>query len=258
MEWVEWLLSREFRQFVLDHGLFVHILFLARLVGVTAIELIAPARTISYRSVMVYDLIGCTLVGFILVPAAEFLSARIALRAPLPDAIMALPVVATFFLYYLVGDLGAYWMHRFMHLAAVWRIHKWHHSPTTMYWLAGYRASFPQQVLFNLPWIFAYSVFGLAPWWIWLVILSSHMLLNDWMHMNVSWRSNWLEWIFVTPRYHHIHHSDDPAHQHANFGVTFSVWDRLFGTYVNPEAVKKPVSFGIGEEVPLVRLVAGV
>ncbi len=58
MEWVEWLLSREFRQFVLDHGLFVHILFLARLVGVTVIELTVPARTISYRSVMVYDLIG--------------------------------------------------------------------------------------------------------------------------------------------------------------------------------------------------------
>src|SRR3990167_9542921 len=109
MEWVEWLQSREFRQFVLDQGLFVHILFLARLVGVTVIELIAPARTISYRSVMAYVLIGCTLVGFILVPAAEFLSARAALRVPVPEAIMALPVGATFFLYYLVGDFGAYW-----------------------------------------------------------------------------------------------------------------------------------------------------
>jgi sterol desaturase/sphingolipid hydroxylase (fatty acid hydroxylase superfamily) len=127
-----------------------------------------------------------------------------------------------------------------------------------MYWLAGYRASLPQQTLFNLPWIFAYPVFGLSPWWMYLAVISSHMLLNDWMHMNVSWRSNWLEWIMVTPRYHHIHHSDDPAYFNANLGVTFTIWDRIFGTYVDPETVKQPISFGIGEQVPVVRLIAGV
>jgi len=78
------------------------------------------------------------------------------------------------------------------------------------------------------------------------------------MHMNVSWRSNWLEWIVVTPRNHHIHHSDNSAHANANFGVTFSIWDRLFGTYVDPEELKTPITFGIGERVPLARLVAGV
>lgn len=258
MEWLEWLLSREFRQFILSHDLFVPLLFLARVIFVTALELIAPARKISYRSVFLYDLVGCTLVGYILIPAAEFLSNRIALQASVPEVIMELPIAASFLLYYVVGDFGAYWMHRLMHTKAVWRAHKWHHSPTTMYWLAGYRASLPQQTLFNLPWIFAYSVFGLSPWWMYLAVLSSHMLLNDWMHMNVSWRSNWLEWIMVTPRYHHIHHSDDMVYSNANFGVTFTIWDRLFGTYVNPDEVKEPLSFGIGEKVPLVRLALGV
>jgi sterol desaturase/sphingolipid hydroxylase (fatty acid hydroxylase superfamily) len=36
------------------------------------------------------------------------------------------------------------------------------------------------------------------------------------------------------------------------------MWDRLFGTYVNPDEVKEPLSFGIGEKVPLVRLALGV
>jgi len=40
--------------------------------------------------------------------------------------------------------------------------------------------------------------------------------------------------------------------------VTFSIWDRLFGTYVDPEELKTPITFGIGERVPLTRLVAGV
>jgi sterol desaturase/sphingolipid hydroxylase (fatty acid hydroxylase superfamily) len=108
------------------------------------------------------------------------------------------------------------------------------------------------------PWVFAYAVLGMAPWWIGLAVTTSHILLNDWMHMNVTWRSNWLEWIMVTPRFHHIHHSDNMAYANANFGVTFSVWDRLFGTYRDPETVQQPLSFGIGEKVPLARLVAGV
>ena len=127
-----------------------------------------------------------------------------------------------------------------------------------MYWLAGYRASLLQLVLQGLPWTFAYSVLGMAPWWIFLAVTTSHILLNDWMHMNVTWRSNWLEWVFVTPRYHHVHHSDNLTLSNANFGVTFSIWDRLFGTYVNPDEVREPLSFGIGEKVPLVRLALGV
>ena len=112
MEWIEWVFSREFRQFILNHDLFIPLLFVARVIFVTALELIAPARKISYRSVILYDLIGCTLVGYILIPASQFLSNRIALRAGVPEVILALPVAASFLLYYAVGDFGAYWMHR--------------------------------------------------------------------------------------------------------------------------------------------------
>jgi len=258
MEWIDWLLDREFRQFILHFDLFIPLLFAARVIGVTGLEWLLPARTVPYRSIFLRDIVGSTLVGYLLVPLAQYVSNHIVVRPAVPEAVMALPVPAVFLIYYLIGDFGAYWMHRFMHLSQVWRVHKWHHSPTSMYWLAGYRASLPQQVLFNLPWMAAYSVFGLAPWWMYLAVISSHMLLNDWMHMNVSWRSNWLEWVLVTPRFHHVHHSDDLATSNANFGVTFSIWDRIFGTYIDPEALEKPISFGIGEQVPLVRLVAGV
>lgn len=257
MEWIEWLLSREFRQFVLTHDLFIPLLFIARVVGVTAIEWMCPARKVPYRTLLAMDIVGAAMVGYLVLPAALYLSQKIAIRPVIPEVVLALPTVLLFIPYYIMGDFGAYWMHRLMHSKPVWRVHKWHHSPTTLYWLAGYRASLPQQILFNLPWLFAYSVFGLAPAWMYLVVLSSHMLLNDWMHMNVTWRSNWLEWVLVTPRYHHVHHSCDPAFYNSNFGVTFSIWDRMFGTYTDPDRVKEPLSFGIGEKVPVVRLVAG-
>lgn len=258
MEWIEWLMSREFRQFVFDHDLFIPLLFTARVIFVTSLEWLVPARKVPYRSILLMDIVGAALVGYLLLPVAWSISERIVIRPVLPEFSSTFPTAASFALYYVVGDFGAYWVHRFLHLGPVWRVHKWHHSPTHMYWLAGYRASLPQQVLFNLPWVAAFSVFGHAPWWMYVTILSSHMLLNDWMHMNVTWRSNWLEWVFVTPRYHHVHHSENSAHANANFGVTFSIWDRLFGTYVDPERIKAPMTFGIGEHVPLVRLVAGV
>ena len=78
-------ISREFRQFFLNHDLFIPLLFLARVIFVTALELIAPARKISYRSVILYDLFGCTLVGYLLIPASQFLSYRIALHASVPQ-----------------------------------------------------------------------------------------------------------------------------------------------------------------------------
>ena len=258
MDWIEWLLSREFRQFVLQHDLFIPLLFVGRVLAMTAVEWVVPARKVPYRTLLAMDIVGAAVVGYLMLPAARYLSEKIVIYPLLPEAILTLPMALRFVVYYLVGDFGAYWVHRFLHLTPFWRMHKWHHSPTTMYWLAGYRTSFAQLVFFNLPWMFASSLFGMAPWWMYMLALSSHMLLNDWMHMNVTWRSNWLEWILVTPRYHHIHHSCDPAYYNSNFGVTFSVWDRLFGTYTDPDQVKEPLSFGIGEKVPLARLVTGV
>lgn len=258
MEWIDWLLSREFRQFILDHNLFLPLLFLARLVGVTMIENLFPARKVPYRSVLLLDIVGVALLGYCVAPAVGYIQNIIAIKPNVPEAILTLPTAVVFLLYYIVGDFGAYWMHRFWHLGPIWPVHRWHHSPASMYWLAGYRASFLQFVLQSLPWGVAYSMLGMAPWWIFLAVAASHILLNDWMHMNVSWRSNWLEWVFVTPRFHHIHHSENMALSNANFGVTFSIWDRLFGTYVNPDELKEELSFGIGEKVPLIRLVVGV
>ncbi|THJ19817.1 MAG: sterol desaturase family protein [Nitrospira sp. CG24D] len=258
MEWIEWLLSREFRQFLFDNNLFFPLLFVARLLSMTTLESFVPARKVSYRSVLFLDIIGFAVLVYLTAPFAGYLRSFIAVKPVVPESILTLPTVVGLFLYYVIGDFGAYWMHRFWHLSPIWRIHKWHHSATSMYWLAGYRASFLQLVLFGLPWGVALSVLGKAPWWVFLIVTVSHILTNDWQHMNVTWRSNWLEWVFITPRLHHVHHSDNLTLSNANFGVIFSIWDRLFGTYVDPETVKEELSFGIGEEVPPLRLVLGV
>jgi sterol desaturase/sphingolipid hydroxylase (fatty acid hydroxylase superfamily) len=76
------------------------------------------------------------------------------------------PLVLRVLCYLVVADFGHYWIHRLMHHERVWRIHKWHHAPDYMYWLMGVRTTLPQQVLVNLPYIFAYPFLALSPWWI--------------------------------------------------------------------------------------------
>ena len=258
MDWFDWLTSREVRLFILDHNLFFPLAFVVRLVVMTGIEWIRPARQVDYRKVLGRDILLISIYWFGMVPISEYIDRLIAVRPNLPVVILQLPLPMRVLCYFVIADFGHYWIHRLMHYRYVWRIHKWHHSPNQMYWLAGFRATIPQDVIVNLPYLFAYSFLGLSPWWMELAIGLFNNLQNDWMHINVTWRSNWLEWLIVTPRYHHIHHSDRPEHYMANLAALFTVWDRLFGTYVDPESVKGELSFGIGEEVPPLRLVLGV
>lgn len=258
MEWIEWVLSDEFRRYILDHHLIFPLIFVVRLFGVTALELLRPARKVPYRRLIGRDILLISIYWFGMVPIAEYFDRLIAIRPHLPQAIHEMPLVLRLFCYFLIADFGHYWIHRLMHLKPVWRIHKWHHSPKHMYWLAGFRATIPENVIVNLPYLFAYSFLDLSPWWMELAIGIFNHLQNDWMHVNIVWRSNWLEWLIVTPRYHHVHHSDRPEHYMANLAALFTVWDRLFGTYVDPDSVKEELSFGIGEEVPPLRLVLGV
>ena len=43
-----------------------------------------------------------------------------------------------------------------------------------------------------------------------------------------------------------------------NLASLFTVWDRLFGTYVNPDKVTTKLSFGTGEKESPLRMVAGI
>ena len=68
-----------------------------------------------------------------------------------------------------------------------------------------------------------------------------------------------MEWFIVMPRYHHIHHSSNPDHYNLNLGNNFTFWDRLFGTYLDPDTLERSkMVFGIGEKPNPMRLIAGL
>lgn len=218
------------------------------------------ARQVEWRKVLLGDLLSVLFFAFVVRRAANHLNAWTGFYyGPWPAAIGSWPFPVRLVLYLVVADFGAYWMHRLVHLKPLWRVHRWHHAPSHMYWLAGNRTSILQQAIFNLPYIFASPLLGVSPFWVANGLFFLYAMTNGWMHMNVTWRLRGLDWLLVTPQSHHIHHSDDPAHYSRNFGVLLSVWDRLFGTFTSPHDMDpKTLKFGIGEKVPVARLAIGL
>ncbi|HEX2056254.1 MAG TPA: sterol desaturase family protein [Nitrospiraceae bacterium] len=221
------------------------------------VEWLRPARRLDYRRVFLRDLValGTYNVFFL---TAVYVTDRIPMPDYVPWRFQALPFAVKLLCFALAVDCTAYWLHRLWHTAPLWRIHKWHHSPTYMYWLAGVRASLPQVIMAGLPFTLWLPLLKPVPALFFVLYSVFLIVTNNWMHMNVTWRSRWLEWVFVTPRYHHVHHGDQPSLYMRNFGVVFTFWDRLFGTYADPESVGKDIHFGIRETASPVRLAIGL
>jgi sterol desaturase/sphingolipid hydroxylase (fatty acid hydroxylase superfamily) len=244
--------------FVFTPIVFFFLLFIFRAIFFTVLEMLRPARVVSYRAVFMNDLTASVAYAYLIFPLAADLSTIVPGHHSFPVSVTEWPLPLRLMLYFILADFGHYWVHRLMHTRYFWRVHKWHHSSSYMYWLGGVRATLPQQFVVNIPYVVVYPLLDVSPWWMAIALGTISTVQNDWMHMNVSWRSNWLEWIFVTPRYHHIHHSLDPTHYMKNMSNLLSIWDRLFGTYVNPDRVQRDFSFGLDSRENPIRLILGV
>jgi len=217
------------------------------------------ARRIPWRTVLIADLLSLIFYVLVVSWVANYLNHWVDVRGPWPVSIREWPFAARLLLYLVVADFGAYWMHRLVHVGVLWRVHRWHHSPKHLYWLAGNRGSILQQTIFNLPYFFASPLIAVSPVWLATGLFVLQAFTNSWMHMNVRWKLGWLDWVLVTPRTHEIHHSDNPEHYNSNFGVLLSVWDRMFGTYRSPKDVDAAaLKFGIPETVPVGRMAIGI
>ena len=54
----------------------------------------------------------------------------------------------------------------------------------------------------------------------------------------------WIEFIFVTPSHHRVHHASNTPYLDKNMGMVFIIWDRLFGTFT-PESQDEAPVYGI-------------
>jgi len=68
------------------------------------------------------------------------------------------------------------------------------------------------------------------------------------VHSNIDIRWRLIERIYVTPFFHHWHHSDEPGTWNKNYAVSLPVTDWLFGTLHLPD--RWPAAYGCDGMVP--------
>lgn len=172
----------------------------------------------------------------------------------LQSGVGGLPFLAQFVAIVLVADLAQYWVHRLFHQVGwLWRFHSIHHSAETMDWLAGSRLHlFDVAVTRGVAYIPVYLLgFAAAPVIAYVAFVS---IQATFIHANIRFRFKALEWLLVTPRFHHWHHGAEPEAINKNFAVHLPLFDRLFGTWHLPQG-RWPLSYGIeggveGEDAP--------
>ena len=160
-----------------------------------------------------------------------------------------------------IVDFIIYWIHRAQHnFDLLWRTHAWHHSIEQMYWFAGFRTSFFHSFIYNIPQVvIPVTLFKLSPAEAGIGY-SLGLLIQFWEHTNLNVNVGPLKWLIITPAYHRIHHSAT-AHRGMNLGTTFSLWDRMFGTYVDPAQMPESFPMGLGEKLDgkkIPRMLVGV
>jgi sterol desaturase/sphingolipid hydroxylase (fatty acid hydroxylase superfamily) len=149
----------------------------------------------------------------------------------------------------LVLDFFDYWWHRFSHqVPFLWRFHKVHHSDTQVDITTSLRfhpcefiLSHCQKFLWVILWGPSIEAF--------LIFEMGITIANQFHHANIRFPSRLdriLRWVIITPTYHAAHHTVDKETSDNTFATIFIWWDRLFGTYRDPDKIIKTEPLGIG------------
>ncbi len=154
-------------------------------------------------------------------------------------------------LYVLLGVLlldliGAYTAHWVEHkVKPLWMVHLVHHSDHNVDTTTANRHH-PLESLIR----YTFTLIGVfvvgAPVGIIMLYQSLSVVLSQFNHANISLPRKMdkaLCWIIVSPDMHKVHHHFVLPYTDSNYGNIFSIWDRLFGTYMELDPEK--ITYGV-------------
>jgi len=144
-------------------------------------------------------------------------------------AILFLDFVAQYLVHYLLHKVS--WM---------WRFHMIHHSDTKVDATTGTRHHPGDYVTREVFALFAIVLLG-APFAFYIVYKIVTIFFTYITHANINmplWLDKPLSFLFVTPNTHKFHHHFERPWTDTNFGNMFSIWDRIFGTFVYDDPKK--------------------
>ena len=154
-----------------------------------------------------------------------------------PDALKGfwndVPEPLTFVAAVLAYDFVVYWRHRAEHSRLLWPIHATHHSDTAIHWLSVMRKHPFSKLLSVSVDVALLLLLGLPGWAIGLA-----GIVRGWwgffIHADVPWTLGIFGHVLISPAAHRLHHIRDEQLMGTNYGNTVTLWDKLFGTYLDP------------------------
>tara|TARA_B110000285_G_scaffold187468_1_gene213274 strand:+ start:283 stop:1200 length:918 start_codon:yes stop_codon:yes gene_type:complete len=151
-----------------------------------------------------------------------------------------LPQWIQFGVYYLIYDFVSYGIHNLLHrVPFLWRFHKVHHSVLEMGFAAHLRYHFIENIVYrsavyiSVAYLLNFKVENI------FFMHATAILIGHLNHSNVGWDYGPLKYILNNPKMHIWHHAKELPQSHSkgmNFGISFSIWDYIFGTNYIPNS----------------------
>jgi lathosterol oxidase len=206
----------------------------------------SPLRP-EWRTDLAYYFLSHVLVQFVLIAVTASTSTMDALVASpaLKAWVQAWPVWLQFLAAVLLADLAQAGLHRIYHrVPALWRFHAVHHSSRYMDWLAGSRVHLVEVLLTRSAVLLPLVLMGFSPDAVnaYVILVGLQAVLA---HANLAVDFGWLEYLLVTPRYHHWHHARHPDYMDRNYAIHLPVVDMLMGTFARPPRGSWPDEYGV-------------
>lgn len=162
--------------------------------------------------------------------------------------------------YFVYDDFLRFIHHLLMHkYSFLWQFHKTHHSARILTPITLYRTH-PIEVIIAIlrnslslgltTGVFVYlfqsqltviTIFGTH-----FMGFIFNFLGSNLRHSHIPISFGKIEYIFISPFQHQIHHSTHPEHHNSNFGVSLSIWDQINGSFILSQKIKnKKLRFGL-------------
>lgn len=148
-------------------------------------------------------------------------------------------------------DLAVYWQHVASHkIPMIWSFHKMHHADRDIDATTGIRFH-PVEIVLSMAYkmvivlILGPHIVGVI---LFEIVLNGSALFN---HANLRlplWLDKIVRLVFVTPDMHRVHHSVIGRETNSNYGFNLSIWDRIFGSYIDqPKEGHDDMTIGLPE-----------
>jgi sterol desaturase/sphingolipid hydroxylase (fatty acid hydroxylase superfamily) len=147
--------------------------------------------------------------------------------------------VWTWLAIFIAYDFFYYWNHRFGHeISLFWAAHVVHHSSEDYNLTTALRQT--SGSFFNFIFFVPLAFLGVDPLTL-VSVASVNLVYQFWVHTQHIPKLGWLEWVFITPSNHRVHHAQNQIYLDKNYGGVFIIWDRIFGTFQEELADEKPI-----------------